>query len=244
MNDDVGPVGQGPHQGRRGAGGVDDEGDAPLVGQVGDRPEVAERLLGIARGFHVKEPGVFIHLGGPVLDMVGLADPAGFQASLLALAQVEELERASVNLDGGDEIDLFAVVFPHEQGIDGHGDGAHPGGRDQARRVHPGLVAFEEGHRPFEVVGGRIGDPGVAPRGNQIGQGGFELVGVPIMLGIREEERLDDRALVADIGFFERVEAVNGDGVELPLLGPGDQAVSFGDELLRFDHVLHDSRSV
>ena len=78
MDDDVGAVGQRPHQGRRGAGGVDDEGDAPFVGQVGDRLDVAERLLGIARGFHVQETGVFIDLGRPVPDLIGFADPSEF----------------------------------------------------------------------------------------------------------------------------------------------------------------------
>jgi hypothetical protein len=102
-------------------------------------------------------------------------------------------------------------------------------------------VPFEESQDPFEIIGRGIGDPRVAPGRDEVGQGRFELVGVGVGLGAREEQGLDDGALVALEGLFDRVEAVDGDGVELHGLHAGQGGLALGQELLGAIDVLLDA---
>ncbi len=181
----------------------------------------------------------------PFLHVLGMEDPAALDAPLLHLPDGEVLEGPAVELDGRDEIDaLGAVLLLDEEGVDGRCDGRHPRGRHEARRVRARPVALEKGQHPLQVIGRRVGDARVAPGGHKVAEGGLELVGVAVGLRGGEVERLDDGPLVPGESFLHGVEPVDGEGVELHRLHPGEVGLPFGDELGGLLHVLADSRTV
>jgi hypothetical protein len=53
------------------------------VGEVGDGLDVEETLGGVGGQFAVEEAGVFVDLGGPLVDVGGILDPAALDAALL-----------------------------------------------------------------------------------------------------------------------------------------------------------------
>jgi hypothetical protein len=220
LHHDVGAVADGAQQGRGGHGGVADQGDLVAVGQVGDGLDVEETLLGVRGQLTVEEAGVLVDLAGPLVQVGGVQHPAALDVALVLQAHGEVLEGAAVALGGGHEVALLeriVVGVDQERVHRGH-DRGHARGGGAAGGVPVEAVGLEQRHGPLVVVGARVGDPGVAPGGDHVGQGGGHLVRVPVGLARGHEDGLDDGALVVLDRFLDRVQAVHRDGVELPLL--------------------------
>ena len=180
--------------------------------------------------------------------LLGVLHPAALDVALFHQPDVELLEGAAVALGGGDEVLRFELVVraADQERLHGRHDGRHARGGRAATRLAVEAVAFQQRQRPLVVVGRRIGDPRVAPGGNQVGQRGGHLVGIAVGLRGAHEDRLDDRALVVFDGVLHGVEAMHGDRVELPLLDfLADVAVAIGQVLLVLvDISLHSRRDV
>ncbi len=245
MDDNVGPMGDRPHQGRSGAGRVDDKRNFPGMGQFGQSSDIAKRLLRVARRLHVEETGVLVDFRFPFLNVVRMEDPADLDSPLPAFSDVKVLEGPAVELDRADEIDLFRSAFLFDQkSVGGKGDGGHSGGHDDAGRIAAGLIPFEKSQSILEKVGRRVGDPGVTPGRNEIGQSRLEVVRIPVGLGSGEKNGFDDRPLIARQGLLHRIEAVDGDGVEFVLFHSLDERPPLSEELFRLFDIAPDSRPV
>ncbi len=209
------------------------------MGQVGDGRDVEEPLLRIAGQLAVQEARVLVDLAGPLVEIGRIVDPAALDVALLLQADVELLERPAVALRRGQEVArLVAVVTGvHQERLDRGHDRGHAGGGRAAGRLAVEAVALQQGQRPLVVVGRRVGDPRVAPGRDQVRQRRGHLVRVAIGLRAAHEDRLDDRSLVVLDRVLDRVEPVDGDGVEAPLL---DDVADVLGALLEVDLVLVD----
>ena len=130
-------------------GVVDDERDAVVVGQPGQRRQVGDVVAGVADGLHVERLGLAVDGPGQVrglhrVDQLHLdAEPRQRHLELVEGASVEPARRDDVVADLGDV-------------GDGEELGRVAGGGGQRR--HP---ALERRHPLLEDVGGRVHEAGV-----------------------------------------------------------------------------------
>ncbi len=210
--------------------------------------DVEEAQARIARKLAVEESRVAVDLRRPLVDVGGVVDPAALDVAFFHQPDVELLERAAVALRGGDEVLRFEFVVRavDQERLHGGHDRRHARRGRAATGLAVEAVALQQGQRPFVVIRRRIGDSRVAPRGNQVGQGGGHFVGVAVGLRRAHEDRLDDRALVILDRVLNGVQAMHRDRVELPLLDfLADVAVAGGQILLVLvDISLHSRRDV
>ena len=146
VDHDVGAPLDGPHQRRRGAGVVDDQRQAVLVGDGGELLDVGHVELGIAERLGVDGAGLVVDGGANAVEVVGV-DEADVDAQPRQRV-VEQVVGAAVERCGGDDL-----VAGGGQGGDGQGFRRLAGGRRQSRRA-----AFERGHALLEDVGGGVHD--------------------------------------------------------------------------------------
>ena len=101
LDDDVGTVLDGADEGGGGAGVVDDEWEAVLVGDVGEGANVGDVELGVAEGFGVDGAGFGGDGGADGGEVVGVGEAYG--DAVLGEGVVEEVVGSAVEGGGGDE---------------------------------------------------------------------------------------------------------------------------------------------
>jgi len=131
-----------------------------------------------------------------------------------------------------------------QEGIDSQHDRSHPGGCHDAGRFAAGFVSLEKSENPLQIISRRIGKPCVTPRGDEIGQGCLQLVRISVGLSSSQVGRLDDCALILLQCFLHRVQAVNGDRVELELFNSLQLFFFLFQAFLGFCYVFFDTWSV
>ncbi len=170
-------------------------------------------------------------------------DPAAFDVPLFHQADAELLEGAAVALGRGHEVPRLELVVGavDQERLHGGHDGRHPGGGRAAGGLAVEAVGFQQRQGPLEIIRRGVGDPRVAPGGDQVGQRGGHLVRIAVGLRGGHEDRLDDCALIVLDGVLHGVQAVDGDGVELPAFDLlADIAVAFGQIfVVLIDVTLH-----
>ena len=114
-----------PGQCRRRTGGVDDKGTFKLVGQLTNFLDIKNGNRRIGREFAVNESGLFIDQGFPFIKVIGILDPANFNAPLLSASDPELLVSTAIDLCRGDDIGLFISVIFNEERIGGGSNGGH-----------------------------------------------------------------------------------------------------------------------
>ena len=143
---DVGAVLERAEQVGRGERVVHDEGHAGGVGHLGPRLDVEDVGVGVAERLGVEELGVGLDAGLDGVD-VGRVDEGGREA-LLGEGVLEKVERATVEVGGGDD-----VVAGGGDVLDGDGDGGRA--RGHAERAH---AALEGVHALLEDGDGGVGE--------------------------------------------------------------------------------------
>ena len=144
MHDDVSPKQHRPLQRRRGKAVVQRQQGASVVGNIGQRLDIAHLGQGVGGGLGKQQPGVAAH-GGLPGGGVGLRHKGGFHAKA---GQVGANEA-----DGGAEHRARAhdVVTGLEQGQAHHQNGGHARGG-----ANGGIGTFQRGQTLLEAADGGV----------------------------------------------------------------------------------------
>ena len=140
----------------RAEGVVDHQGQAVLVGDGRDGVDIRNIAVGIAQGFQIDGPGVFLNGAFHLAQVMGIHKGGG--DAILGQGVAQQVEAAAI--DGFLRHDMPAIG---SQGFNGVGDCCRPGSHRQRR-----AAALQRCQALFQHLLGGVGQPAVnVPRVRQ-----------------------------------------------------------------------------